>query len=127
MAFEHRKTSAARYLFIAFRDRTTGKVRKKYYGRGPEADAAAAALADRKKQREAERHALATGRAELRVVDALMHDLDGGASALMEAALLAAGYHRENYGPWQLRRRLKHGHGRQAGRHSGTAPARCND
>lgn len=127
MAFEKRPTSAARYLYIGFRDPDTGKVKKRYLGHGPEADKAAAALAARKKHREAERRAFESTCTELRHVDDLMNTLNGGATILLEAALLAAGYHRTNFGPWQLRRRFKHGHGRQAGRHSGTAPAGCND
>ena len=123
MAFENRKTAA--YLYIAYRDPSSGKVRKKYYGRGPEADAAAAALAARKKQREVERRALEAACSELRLVDEMMNTLNGGVSALMEAALLGVGFHRENHGPWQLRRRYKHGHGRHAGTHTGTAPTGC--
>ena len=122
MAFEKRSTSG-QYFYVSYRDPVSGKVKKRYLGHGPEAAAAAADLADRKKQRETERRDFEASRSELRVVDALMSALDGAAATLLEAALLAAGYHRENYGPWRHRRRILNGHGR----HGGTTTAGCDD
>ncbi|QJW94611.1 hypothetical protein [Frigoriglobus tundricola] len=104
MAFETRKVGGTKYLYLSERDPATGKVRKRYVGTGPKADAAAAALEARRKRRADERLAVERVRSELGAVDALMAELDAGATLVMEAALYAAGYHRPNYGPWRKRR-----------------------
>lgn len=103
MALERRKTSGT-YMYLSRRDPATGRVRKIYLGRGPEADAAAEALATRRKQREAERRALETCRSELEAVDDFMSELDAATTVLFEAALSIAGFHRVNHGPWRKRR-----------------------
>ncbi len=104
MAFEARKAGGNTYLYVSRRDRVTGKVVKRYIGRGPKADAAAAELAARRKRRTYERLAVERTRAELRAVDAMMAELDRAASLVLEATLLAAGYHRQNYSRWRKRR-----------------------
>jgi hypothetical protein len=105
MAFEARKAGGNAYLYVSRRDRVTGKVRKVYVGRGPKADAAAAELAARRKQRADERLAVGRKRAELQAVDGVMAELEAAAVTLMEAALLAAGFHRVNYSRWRRRRK----------------------
>lgn len=107
MAFEARKPGGTVYFYSSVRDSRTGRVRKVYVGTGPRAAAAAAAVEARRQQRAAERRAGERLRAELAAADALAADLDAAATLLMEAALLAAGFHRRNYGAW----RHKRGHG----------------
>ena len=104
MAFESRKVGGTKYLYLSARDPATGKVKKRYVGTGPKAEAAAAALEARQKRRVDERLAVERMRSEHGAVDALMAELDAGATLVMEAALFAAGFHRPNYGPWRRRR-----------------------
>jgi len=106
MAFERRGASGV-YMYFASRDPATGRVKKTYIGRGPRADAAA--LARRREQREADRRAVRAAQDALRDLDALTAEMDDAASLLMEAVLLAGGFHRHNYGRW---RRVRDGHGR---------------
>lgn len=108
MAFESRG-SAGRYFYLGVRDPDTRKVRKLYLGRGDAARAVAASIAERKARQEAGGRAVREARATLKAVDALTAELDGAATLLMEAVLLAGGWHRPNYGVWRKRR---HGHGR---------------
>jgi hypothetical protein len=110
MAFEVRTPGGTKYLYLSRRDPATGRVRKLYLGHGPKAEAAARDLAQHRERREAERRAAEQRRAELRPVEQSMAALDEGARLLMEALLLAAGFHRPNYGPWRKRRRCD-GHG----------------
>ncbi|MBA4192930.1 MAG: hypothetical protein C0467_33655 [Planctomycetaceae bacterium] len=110
MAFEVRKTGGTGYFYLSRRDPTTGKVVKQYVGTGPKADAAAKALAARRQQRVTERLAVERLGAKLRPADALMAELDEAATLVMEAALLAAGFHRVNYSRWR-KRRATDGHG----------------
>jgi hypothetical protein len=111
MALETRKVGGNKYLYVSRRDRLTGQVRKVYVGRGPKAEAAAAELEARRKRRADERLAVERAVAELRAVDALMAGVNEAATLVMEAALLAAGFHRPNYGVWR-KRRVKDDHGR---------------
>lgn len=104
MAFETRKVGGTGYFYLSRRDPSTGKVVKQYLGRGAKAEAAAQALAARRKQRAAERLTVERTRAELRAVDGMMAELETAAVALMEAALYAAGFHRANYSQWRRRR-----------------------
>jgi hypothetical protein len=109
MAFEKRSTPGRAYLYLSRRDPATGKVRKVYIGLGRRAEAEARNLALRRKQREDDKLAITARRAELLAVDELMEELDGAAAVLLEAALLAAGFHRPNFGPWR-KRRIANGH-----------------
>lgn len=110
MAMERRK-SAGPYMYLSRRNPTTGRVQKVYLGRGAKADVAAASLAERRERRDADCRAVEEARSELAAADDLMGTLDTAATVLLEAALLAAGFHRTNYGPWR-KRRSDHGHGR---------------
>jgi hypothetical protein len=102
MGYEIRKSG--RYYYRSERDPMTGRVKKRYVGRGPHAKAAATALEARRKQRADERLTVTRVDGDLRAIDSLMAELGEVAILLMEATLLAAGYHRHNYGPWRRRR-----------------------
>ena len=108
MAFEKRKT-AGPFMYLGVRDPVTRKVQKVCLGRGDAARAVAASIAERKTRREGDRCAVRDARHVLEAVDALTAELDGATTLLMEAALLAGGWRRQNYGPW---RRKRDGHGR---------------
>jgi hypothetical protein len=105
MAFETRKVGGNKYLYLCKRDAKTGRVVKQYLGRGARAEAAAKALDERRKRQADERLAVERRRAELQAVDAVMAELEAAAITLMEAALLAAGFHRVNYSRWRRRRK----------------------
>lgn len=105
MAFETRRPGGTGYFYLSRRDPATGKVVKQYLGRGARAKAAAGALAARRKRRADERLAVERTRAELQAVDAVMAELEAAAVTLMEAALVAAGFHRANYSRWRRRRK----------------------
>lgn len=105
MAFETRRPGGTGYFYLSRRDSTTGKVVKQYLGRGAKAEAAAKALATRRKQRTDERLAVERTRAELRAADGMMTELEAAVVALMEATLYAAGFHRANYSRWRRRRK----------------------
>ena len=111
MAFETRTPGGTAYLYVSERDPATGKVKKRFVGTGPKADAAAAALEARRKRRVDERLAVERAVAELRAVDQMMAELDEAAGTLLEATLLAAGFHRANYSKWR-KWRVGDGHGR---------------
>jgi hypothetical protein len=110
MAFESRG-SAGNYFYLGVRDRGTGKVRKLYLGTGDAARSVAASIADRKSRQAADRRAVQEAQEALRSADALTAELDGAATLLMEAVLLAGGWHRPNYGPWRRKRDGHGGHG----------------
>ena len=118
MAFEIESPGGKRYLYASRRDPETGRVRKVYLGAGPRAEAAARELEEGRNRRGAERLALELRQCELRPADELMAALHEAAGVLLEATLLAAGYHRRNYGPWRRRRRRD-----DDGGHRGAAPA----
>jgi hypothetical protein len=105
MAFETRRPGGTGYFYLSRRDPTTGKVVKQYLGRGVKAEAAAKALDERRKRRADERLAVERKRAELHALDGVMAELETAAVTLMEAALLAAGFHRANYSRWRRRRK----------------------
>lgn len=111
MAFERRGKSGGTYFYLTVRDPATGTVRKTYLGRGGRARAAADAIARRRDQRETDKRAVRVAQDASRAADDLTAELDAAASLLMEAVLLAAGFHRPNYGPWRRRRHDHGGHG----------------
>ena len=114
MAFEARRPGGSRYMYVSRRDPLTGKVKKVYLGRGRRADAAAAELELRRQQRLAERDANRRAEADLRGVDGMIAELNAAVVILLEAELLAAGFHRANYSRWR-KRRNGDGHGGHAG------------
>jgi hypothetical protein len=84
--------------------RVAGKAVKEYCGRGPRATAAAEALARAQARRAADQHGVEQQVVDLAEPDRLTRELAQAAQLLLEAALLASGHHRHNYGPWRKRR-----------------------
>ena len=80
------------------------RVRKKYFGRG--ADAFAAAAEDeRKRQRDFDvRQQIADELKKTAAAQRLTKDLQSEAMSMLSAILLARGLHRQNYGQWRRRR-----------------------
>src|SRR5262245_62108706 len=103
MGWERRGQSGISYLAPS-RRAAASRVAKPDSGRGPEAPEAAPRVA----RRAAARRALGRARAHLVAPEAATAALHAAAGALLEAALLAAGYRRRNYGPWRKHR--GHGH-----------------
>ena len=103
MAFERRKIYGF-YMYVSYRDPTTGAVKKRYLGRGKRAKTAAKAIAKRQEDRHAEALAVQQARADLHSVDRLTEELQGAVNLLAEAVLLAEGFHRTNDGPWRKHR-----------------------
>jgi hypothetical protein len=81
-----------------------GRVVREYVGTGRVAELAAELDAIGRQQREAERAAWRTERAELEALDAPLDELNDLADLLAHAALLAAGFHRHKRGEWRKRR-----------------------
>ena len=100
MAWETRKERP--YYYAAAR--VDGRVVKTYFGRGQAARLAASFDAEARANRAAERAALAALREQLAGPDRALSELETASDQLLEAGLLAAGYHRTNYGPWRRRR-----------------------
>lgn len=102
MAWEKRRNG--RLYYYRSRRNADGRVVKEYLGCGPEAVAAAKEDAARK----AERMALRQEEQQQRLADlTLGHQILNvytDAGALLEAALLAAGFHRPGRKPWRKRR-----------------------
>lgn len=85
-------------------ERINGRVVKRYVGRGPIAEAAAAEDAAKRGARTTRRLAEVDDRRKIEEVVAGMRDLDKGAGSLLRAALLCAGYHQHHRGKWRKRR-----------------------
>src|SRR5689334_20906168 len=98
-----RRGEAGVFYYRATRD-GEGRVVREYLGRGPRAEAAAAAVARRSAERESDRQAVREMAASLAGLDGLTEAIAEGAGVLLEAHLLARGYRRSNYGPWRKRR-----------------------
>jgi hypothetical protein len=84
--------------------RANGRVCRQYLGAGAEARLAAALDEQRRAERQARRRALTADREHWRTAAAPSKALAAGADLLLEAVLLAEGYHRPNYGKWRRRR-----------------------
>ena len=103
MAWEQRGKGGTSYFYLCRRDKS-GWPKKVYIGKGTEGQIAARSVAARRARWEADRRAVREATAGLTAVDGLMADLCGAAGVLLDAALLAEGFHRNNYGPWRRRR-----------------------
>jgi len=96
MSWERRKGSSYYYRGI----REGGRVRKIYFGGGPEAAAAARVDAERRAQEQAER----TEWAEVEQLDAQIDQMCRAVQRLMTAVLYGAGFHQHARGAWRKRR-----------------------
>ena len=96
MSWERRK--GRDYYYRGVRERK--KVRKIYFGGGPEAVEAARVDAERRAQEQAER----MERAEVETLDAQMDQLCRLVQRLMTAVLYSAGFHQHDRGEWRKRR-----------------------
>jgi hypothetical protein len=103
MGWERRGKKGAHFFYLARRT-PDGRVAKEYFGRGERAHAAAAAIASAQAQRQADRQALLEEAARLAAVDSQTGELVEVAHLLFEAALLANGFHRLNFGKWRKQR-----------------------
>ena len=84
--------------------RENGRVVREYVGGGTIGQLAAELDAIEHEEREAERAAARAEREEISALDTPLDELDGLAELLVNAALLAAGYHQHNRGNWRKRR-----------------------
>ena len=102
MAWEQR--GSGRYYYESYRNPETGKVCKRYVGTGPAAEAAARRAAARKAERAARRRADEERRHADAALSSQVDSVVAEADALMEAALLAAGYCRPQRKRWRKRK-----------------------
>jgi len=86
-----------------------GRVVKEYIGGGLAGTLAEREDAMRRRTRDAERAALQADRDAFNAATVAHEELSRAADALLTAALIAAGYHRHDRGPWRKR------HASQAG------------
>ena len=89
------------------REKIGNRWQKVYVGTGPAAEVAAQCDAARKQQRADERDRYLEERQRYAIAEAIIVDLDRLARVLSYAALLTAGYHRHDRGPWRKRRRRR--------------------
>jgi hypothetical protein len=99
------KRGNKKYLY--FSHRSGDRVRKSYFGSGPEAKLAAARVAEEKAARASERAILGAMRARWEPVDQVLGVLDAGCSLLIAAELTAAGFYRHDRGAWRRRGGLR--------------------
>jgi hypothetical protein len=99
MAWEYR--GGGRYYYTS--QRRGGKVAKVYHGKDVFGEMAAAVLAEARLRRGREAEALAAERARLEPVERATKTLDDACRLMVEAALIADGYHNHE-GHWRRRR-----------------------
>ena len=80
-----------------------GRVRKEYLGRGPVAALASRLEDEARTRRRVETESLVHERARLAEPDAAVVTLSAACTVALNATLMAAGFHRQNYGPWRRR------------------------
>ena len=103
MGWERRGKSGKLVYYRVTRTAERGVV-KQYLGAGERAAAAAADVARSEARRQADRQAVHDEQARLARPDGLSEELVRVAELLMEATLLATGFHRRNYGKWRRKR-----------------------
>jgi hypothetical protein len=84
--------------------RRAGRVEKEYFGNGVAARAAAWLDAEAGRLRRSEAETLRGWRDRLAPLDGAAAALDGACRLMLEATLISAGYHRQNYCEWRRRR-----------------------
>jgi hypothetical protein len=102
MAWERRQRGTGRRYYYRSR-RVRGRVVKEYVGTGPEAELAAAADAQARAERHADRDRVRNAASKLAPAEATIREMDEAMIWLTHAALYATGYHRV-YFQWRLRR-----------------------
>lgn len=99
-----RRGQSGRMVYYRVTRTAEGKVVKQHLGRGERAATAAAAVARSQALGKADRQAVQEEQARLAGPDELTSELIRVAEVIQEAALFAAGYHRQNYGKWRKKR-----------------------
>ncbi len=103
MAWEARRRGRGPYYTRSRKEH--GRVRREYFGKGPEAQLAAALDAQRRRDRQARRDHLRADRERWEGAAALLSELTEIADLLLRAALLGDGYHQHRRGAWRRKRR----------------------
>jgi hypothetical protein len=99
MAWEYHSNCSYYYQKLRIGDRVISR----YLGNGPAAHAAARAQEAKRRRRERWKARIE----QLRALDSALDDLCRQSDIVAAAALQAAGFHRQNYGPWRKKRREK--------------------
>jgi hypothetical protein len=108
VGWESRGNAGREYYYR--RHRVAGRQVREYLGRGDAARLAAAVDAARRRLQEIERDRRLQERWRRQPAEGLLRGLELVSGLLLELALLRAGYHRPNRGPWRCRRaRVKGG------------------
>jgi hypothetical protein len=102
MGWERRNSTSHLYYYRG--RRINGRVVKEYFGNGFAAHQAAREDAERRADRDAERKAIIAEKIQMQPIHEMATDLDDATAILVEASMLAGGYHRINYGAWKRRR-----------------------
>jgi hypothetical protein len=100
MAWEQRKS--AKYFYAS--RRLGRRVRKLYFGRGPHAEVAAAALDAARQQRRQAAAAAREEQAKFQEIDHLLADFHGQSGDWLAPALIAQGFHQHDRGQWRRRK-----------------------
>ena len=100
MAWELRGNKRYYYRSI----RRGRRVTKEYFGRGPRAEQAAREDEKRRAECEHERQAMMQDILEIQEITRMTNQVQADVRLLFDAALLASGFHRNNYGQWRAKR-----------------------
>lgn len=101
MGWERRGTAGPYYYRS---ERRGNRILKQYCGKGQAAQQAAREDEQRRATRERDRREVLAEAAQAGQIELVTKELDEATKVLAEASLLAAGFHRPNYGPWRKRR-----------------------
>jgi hypothetical protein len=93
-----------RYRYYVHRRKVRGAFVRQPFGRGPEAQLAAALAAQRQREREAEWDRRRQERGRWEADTRTLQQLIAVSDLLVRAALLAAGFHEHQQGDWRRRR-----------------------
>ena len=93
-----------RHRYYVRRRRVNGSVVRQPYGRGPEAQLAAALAAQNQREREAQWARRRQERGRWEADTRALQRLIAASDLLVRAALLAAGFHQHQQGDWRRRR-----------------------
>lgn len=102
MAWERRQRGTGQRYYYRCR-KVQGRVVKEYVGTGPEAELAAAADAQARAERHADRDRVRKAASKLAPAEAAIREMDEATTVLSHAVLFSAGFHCVNY-QWRLRR-----------------------